>query len=704
MNSASIRQIWAAPGPRLLISLILLLGLTFFVYANSFHGEFVFDDLGAIRQDGFLNRIETLTDVWEVRAQGRWLAMATFGLNFLWGGWEPYGFHVVNTLIHALNAALIFLIALHLSAKRWFPAFAAAAVFAVHPIFTEGVASIAGRFSSLCALFYFAAVLTFLKGLDAGSLKIRLAWFTSTAMATYLAYLTKQEALALPIALAALYWLRQKKLNWRVTIPVLLVPVALLVFFRQLFAGLVSGVAANRALVVAGMDAALEPLVYARTYTTAIVSYYFPRFLWPADLSANPYVPIVEAWYRPEFLFAAIVLVGGGWLVVRYRTKHPFAATGLVLVLVSPLTAYVAMPLADIVLEHRAYTAGAGIALLWGWGIDRIGRKRPAVEGVLLLLILTVFSAMTVQRNRIWRTSLDLWEATERASPENVRPHLNLAAQYDRIGRVDDALSEYAHALELGPGAPVAMSNMAALYTRRERLDLAEPILLELTESNPDFILGFHNLGELYVAKGDVERAIEAFRQALDIDPAFAPTHLSMGDALTVKGDYAGAAESYALTIRYRPDAADQVKLNLGISYFKAGANDRARLEFLKLMESPVAAAAWQNLGVLEASLGNLDGALEALRRSAEIQPNSEIYNAQGRIYLEKGMPDLAMEPLRLALERRPDLGEAHINLALAYQNKGQVEEAKRILAEFIRAYPGSVWRVQARARLDALD
>ena len=626
--------------------------------------------------------------------------MVTFGLNFLWGGWESYGFHLVNTLIHALNAALIFLIALHVSAKRWFPAFAAAAVFAVHPIFTEGVASLAGRFSSLCALFYFAAVLAFLKGLDAGTLRIRLAWFVSTAMATYLAYLSKQEALALPIALAAIYWLRQKKLYWRVTVPVLLVPVALLVLFREMFSGLVSGVAANRALVVAGMDSALEPLSYARTYTTAIASYYFPRFLWPGNLSADPYVPTVEAWYSPEFLFAALVLGACGWLLLRYRTKHPLPVTGLV----SPLTAYVALPLADIALEHRAYIAGAGVALLWGWGIDRIARQRAVVGGVGLSIVLIVFSVMTLQRNRAWANGLSLWEATERTSPENVRPHLNLAGEYEKFGRLDDALAEYAHALALVPGVPVAMSNMAALYTRQQRLDLAKPILLDLTGNNPDFIQGFHNLGVLYLAEGDPAQAIEALSRALEIDPTYAPTHLSMGDALTAKGDYAGAAESYALAIQYRPDAADQVKLNLGISFFRAGALDRARLEFLKLMDSPVAAAAWQNLAILENSIGNLDGALEAFRRSAEIQPNSQIFNAVADIYIRKGMPDDAIEQLQRALELRPDLGSAHINLALAYQNKGQVDEAKRILAEFIRRYPGSTYRVQARERLDALD
>ena len=705
MIKNSIRHALKAPGPRLLLSVVLLFLLTFGVYWNSFHGEFVFDDLSAITRNGQLNLIETIGDVWNLGFQSRWLTMATFGLNFLWGGWDPYGFHVVNTLIHWLNASLVFLIALQVSSRNWFPAFAAAAVFAVHPLLTEGVASVAGRFSSLCAPFYFAAVLTFLKGMDADSLRNRALWFGATAMGGYLAYLSKQEALALPVALAALYWIRRDRFDWRIVVPLLLVPAVLLIAFRRMFAGLISGAAANEVLVTAGFDSVLGPLAYARTYVAAILGYYGPRFVLPRDLSVDPYVPVVEFWYSPEFLFALCVLALGGWILFRPHRFDRLAVTGLALVLVSPLTAYAALPLADIVLEHRAYIPGLGVALIIGWGIARLGSSRPPlVGGAVLAIVLTLYSAMAIQRNREWRSGIELWEAAERVSPEKLRPHLNLAEAYQRVGRTEDALVEFRHGLDLAPSNPVALSNLGALYIRQQRLDLAEPVLRKLTSENPDFVPGFVNLSGFYMAKGDFDQAIATVARALEIDPQYAPAHINMGDALTEKEDYAAAAESYILAMRYRPDSADGVRLNLAVSYHRSGDHDAARREFQSLTGTSLAASAYQNLGVMENELGNLDAALDAFRQSALLRPNSEMFNAIGGLYIRKGMPDRAISELQKALERRPDNGQAHINMALAYQNKGQIDEAKRILEEFIQTYPGSRYRVEARARVDALD
>jgi hypothetical protein len=176
--------------------------LTFAVYLNSLDGDWVFDDAHLV-QNTRLASVETLGDAVSLGG-GRPLTLATYGLNVLFGGMDPWGFHLVNVLIHALNVILVFFLLMHLSQGQRVPAALGALMMAVHPLFTEAVANVSARYSLLCGTFYFLAVLTFFKGLDAGSSRTRISWFVLTAAAGVLAWNAKQEALALPVALAAL--------------------------------------------------------------------------------------------------------------------------------------------------------------------------------------------------------------------------------------------------------------------------------------------------------------------------------------------------------------------------------------------------------------------------------------------------------------------------------------------------------------------
>ena len=89
-----------------------------------------------------------------------------------------------------------------------------------------------------------------------------------------------------------------------------------------------------------------------------------------------------------------------------------------------------------------------------------------------------LFSIMTVQRNLVWKDSLTFWETLEADSSENARPHLNLGQQFQSSGRMDEAIREYEHALEIRPNLVAASSNLAAILLNRGQFDEAEPVLV----------------------------------------------------------------------------------------------------------------------------------------------------------------------------------------------------------------------------------
>jgi protein O-mannosyl-transferase len=74
------------------------------------------------------------------------VATLTYLLNYsvLGNGGNAAGYHVLNLLLHLVNAWLVFALAFLLLRAR-IPAFCAAAIWAVHPIVTESVTNVAGR-------------------------------------------------------------------------------------------------------------------------------------------------------------------------------------------------------------------------------------------------------------------------------------------------------------------------------------------------------------------------------------------------------------------------------------------------------------------------------------------------------------------------------------------------------------------------------
>ena len=77
--------------------------------------------------------------------------LASYALNYAWAGVDPRSFHVVNVLLHAANAVLLLYLAIALGFAP-FAAWAAAAIFAFHPLAVETVHYVSSRSEGLMAL------------------------------------------------------------------------------------------------------------------------------------------------------------------------------------------------------------------------------------------------------------------------------------------------------------------------------------------------------------------------------------------------------------------------------------------------------------------------------------------------------------------------------------------------------------------------
>src|SRR5205085_8223027 len=133
------------------------------------------------------------------------------------------------------------------------------------------------------------------------------------------------------------------------------VPIVSVTLMWDQIKSLYTCIEANTVLVSAGFSKVMPAIMYLRTYLTSVVDYFLPRFAFPYGLSVDPEITTVEHWYSPEFLVSLGILALLVWAALSFYRTLPLLAFGITAILVSPLMAYVAVPLPDVVQEHRAY-------------------------------------------------------------------------------------------------------------------------------------------------------------------------------------------------------------------------------------------------------------------------------------------------------------------------------------------------------------
>src|SRR5215467_8405542 len=158
---AELRSAGQAGRPTLLLA---VLAGAFILYFPALKGGFVFDDLSL-----GLNAAPSAREFHEAILKGRPVLLISYLLNAVLLGNQPFSYHVVNVLIHAINACLVFLVLRRLLGMAgWIEKKAAIAagigslVFLIHPLQTESVSYIAGRSESLASFFMLVAYVIFL--------------------------------------------------------------------------------------------------------------------------------------------------------------------------------------------------------------------------------------------------------------------------------------------------------------------------------------------------------------------------------------------------------------------------------------------------------------------------------------------------------------------------------------------------------------
>ena len=479
----------------------------------------------------------------------------TFSLNYVLGGMDPRGYHLLNVLLHGANAALFYLVVRRLLAsaaeagsrdgRSGLPLSAAAAaaalVFGVHPLRVEPVAWITGRADLLCATFLLLSTLVYLRAVEGEGTARRGLLFVCTA-GFAAALLSKGAALPFPAALLLLdvYPLRRlRRLGVRPLvsekIPLLLV---------TLVATVIIAYATRHGAVMTGTadyDAGARFTVAAYSFVVSAA-----RLVWPAALSPLYEMPIRVTPLEPRFGLAigTAIVVTVVLIALRRRWPGGLASWTFSALMLAPTSAALRKT-TDLAPDRYSYLAGLGFAVLAGSAVLSVIRlvksgalARPigwlaAGAGVALIAGL---GATSWGSSEIWRDGETLWRWAVELDPTcsvcNNKLGESVLGDPAVPLRAVEAESLFRHAVALRPDRPHAYFNLGTALLVQGRYAEAEGPLRGYMERVPKSAAGPERLGRLYLLQGRYEGAIAFLRTALMRQPDMPGLRAYLGEAL----------------------------------------------------------------------------------------------------------------------------------------------------------------------------
>ncbi|MEO8592404.1 MAG: hypothetical protein ABI759_03710 [Candidatus Solibacter sp.] len=160
----------------------------------------------------------------------------SFALTSGWAGFSPLRWHFISLAIHALNAALLYLLALRLGWTT-LAAWTAAALFAGHGITPEAVVWITARFDLLATFFVLASMFCFVSSWQ-GEGHVWL-WRAASLATMTLGMLSKESAYVLPMLLTLWVLLVEDgKHRFRALLPFWICAACVFMYRWMLFGGI----------------------------------------------------------------------------------------------------------------------------------------------------------------------------------------------------------------------------------------------------------------------------------------------------------------------------------------------------------------------------------------------------------------------------------------------------------------------------------
>ncbi|MDY6966966.1 MAG: hypothetical protein SVM80_13590, partial [Halobacteriota archaeon] len=438
-------------------------------YSNTLEVPFVFDDTQNIKGNPHI-RLTSL-DMSKITDAGlkspcanRPFANISFAINYYLHRYDVTGYHIVNTVIHFINAILIYLFSLvtlrllfgegsSMQERQGYwqyqiPAFITSLLWLSHPIQIQSVTYIVQRMNSMAVMFYMLSLLFYIYARLTNTAFKRWLFFIGCIISWVVSLGSKEIAITLPLIILLYEWFFFQDLNlgfFKRCLTFWIWPVIALFAFALIFY-----------LGTDPFDKIREGYVqrnfspYERVLTQFRVVFFYISLLFyphPDRLNLDHDIEVSRSMFDPITTLLSMLFIFGSILIatitmIRYKSHGLHKSNDvnrytlllcfcifwffINLVLESSI-----IPL-EMVFEHRVYlpsvcfflaitTGGFLFASLLGQANAKADKPIKTAVVFSFVFIALILAIGTYQRNKIWQNDLTLWKDCVKKSPNKAR-------------------------------------------------------------------------------------------------------------------------------------------------------------------------------------------------------------------------------------------------------------------------------------------
>lgn len=486
--------------PSAFVTGALLSSLTvFLVFAASVNNQFVvLDDYGYIVDNRTIDTLSwaTVKMSFTSYCEGNWhpLTMLSLALDRYFWGLDPFGYHLVNALIHSCTVfavCFLFLDILKLIFLKpcrgvlfaigqappksehvrmvSFGSIAAALFWGLHPLRVESVVWASERKDVLCLLFVVLSLLMYVKYAIASRpespapCRCSKKYLLAVGFAV-LAAMSKPTAVSLPFIMMTIDYYPLMNLSgprslfrsFREKTPFLLISTVCIVFTLSAQQGAMK--------YAPGIDLPSRLLVACK----ALLFYLYVTVI-PNNLAAFYIHPgNVFHFALPEyFLYATLILVISITVVMVRRCFPALFALWIFYCVTLAPTLGVVMVGGQWAADRYSYLPSLGMSLLWGGLLAFYADKnyqngRRTIAGVIILVAtiqLSVYTILTLNQITVWRTTETLTTGIIAIYPNEMSSvYLARAVYKNQSGRYEEALKDTEKAMKIALRSETAKS------------------------------------------------------------------------------------------------------------------------------------------------------------------------------------------------------------------------------------------------------
>jgi len=553
-------------GLLLALALIILVAGTFILYEPVLHHTFINYDDGVYVSGNprVLSGLSWKNITWAFTTTYfsnwhplTWLSYMLIGQFFKA---DPAGYLLTNVILHAVNAALLFLVLYRGAGSLW-RSFMVASMFAVHPLNVESVAWVSEQKNLLSTMFWLLAIWAY------GWYVLKPNWkrYLAVAGLFVLGLMSKPMVVTLPFVLLLLdYWpLNRMEVvsgkDSRAARFLHLCLEKLPLFLLSCASALITMIAQNSGGAI--KSATVYPVtIRLENALLAYASYIYKTF-WPARLAIFYPHPggSSPSW---KIALAAALLVAITWLVFRFKEKR-YLRAGWCFYLGTLVPVIGLVQIGNQAMADRyAYIPLMGLFLMIVWSVPEPAPTARVANFVLragCFCVLLALSWSTRIQLGYWRDNIALFSHALEVTSNNATAHVSLGSALAENGRIDEAAHHFYAALMIKPNDEMAHFNLAAyrLYQGDREGALQEfQLALHYTSSNIVAANAHVQMAAIYSQMGRMEESKAHYRQAIQLDGMQYKAYLNLGVHLYLEGDLDGAFSNISRSLEIIPTSS----------------------------------------------------------------------------------------------------------------------------------------------------